>query len=159
MIKTCPVCNRDFESLVVNSTYCNISCRKKAGREKEKLKRSAFYQAPEAGFVVELLHSENCPTLARLHDLAKMIHCVVTTIRKPRYVNIYGPLPEGWADGECFIVEAIGASPPCHVLGANVDVSTATSGPLPTVYNDRELAMKRQLLADEEAERQVMAEL
>lgn len=163
MIKTCPICNRNFEAYVANATYCNVSCRKKAGREKEKEKRSAFYQAPEPT-TGELLHSETSVTLARLTELADMLYCVVTTIQKYRFVNIYGPVPDGWVDGKCFLVDAIGSNPPCKVLGANVTVTTIvqTGTMLPQHRLDsaqRELAMKQALEQDAEVERQIMAEL
>lgn len=160
MLRTCPICNRNFESFAVNSVYCNISCRKKAGREKEKEKRSAFFVAPMTG-QVELLHSENCPTLERLNELAEMLRIVVVTLQKYRYVNIYGPIPDGWVDGECFLIDAVGANPPCKVMGVNIAVKQAIEKGtvLPAIHGDPRVAMAKVLSDDEAAERQVMSEI
>lgn len=146
MIKTCPICNRNFESVVANATYCNISCRKKAGREAEKTKRSAFYEPPDARDK-RILWQETTPTLHRLWELVNLMDLVAQVIPDDKGINLFGVMPEGWEDVETSFVgvyKQVGMNPDCwsisrkYVAGPIKDVRSKFLVP-PVTAKQREI--------------------
>lgn len=161
MIKTCPVCNRNFDALVINAVYCNPTCRKKAGREKEKEKQSAFYQPPKSTDD-RVLWTLTRPTLDEVHAWADLLERFVRLAKVERGVMIYGTCPDGWQDSPyVMLTEQFGASPRCWAL--TTDIPLAPSAPKVPVSvhlnaGDRKVAEAQMSEEDREIERRVMAE-
>lgn len=123
MIRECPVCHRPFESLIANATYCNSSCRKKAGREKEKTKASMFYQGPK-DYDPRVLYTLSSPSLEELDFWANLLEMFVRQTKEERAIMVYGNMPEGWKDKEFVqIFSQWGAKPPCWAMGCNLPIA------------------------------------
>lgn len=161
MIKTCPICNRDFESVIANATYCNPSCRKKAGREKEKEKQSAFYVPPKMGNDL-VLWTLTRPSLDELYSWATILELFVRESNSDRCVMIYGVMPEGWSDREYVSIgEQTGMTPKSWAMITMGLTKGKTHGKLvikPETKSQREAVIAGMSEEEREIERRVMEE-
>jgi hypothetical protein len=163
MLRTCPICNRNFEAFAVNATYCNVSCRKKAGREQEKKKRSAFYEPPAANDP-RVLHQMIRPTLNELVEMADILTRFVRLTQASKAVYIFGTIPDGWQDtDEVMLAEQIGMTPQTWALISLLETTTPMTSP--NVLVPPETPRSRQQLAaalaneDRAIEKQLMNDL
>lgn len=116
MIKTCPICHRDFDTIVSTQLYCNISCRKKANHEKEKEKASAFYQGPKE-YDERVLFKLSSPGLEELQTWADILTRFVRASDTEKVVMVYGKPSELWRDNPTIcLVSQYGATPPCWAM-------------------------------------------
>lgn len=154
MIKCCPICKRSFETFSPIAQYCNPSCRRKAGHEKEKAKASAFYQGPKLNDP-RVFYTLSSPELKELEFWADLLEKFVSQAKEEKAVMIYGTMPEGWVDKECVVImKQWGAVPPCWAMGCLLPINkTIVQMVKPAGKEQREQVMEDVLAQDAEVER------